>query len=732
MQEISSTKYSFLEIISKSSIVIPPLQRDYAQGRKSEEDKLEKFVEFLKNSLDENKKVNLDFIFGYHEENKIMTSFIPIDGQQRLTTIFLVHWFTAIQTENYSLFKNVMLCSGESKFTYKTRVSSQEFISSIIQNEIHKDSLTNSKESISEILENCGWFYKPWKDDSTVQSILNALNVIQRVFKDAPNLDKYYSKLSDGLVTFEFLNPEAIELSDEFYIKMNARGLSLSQFENFKADLLDTLQKKFPLKKKEFSHRLDGDWSDAIWNWSRKSENTYDNCFSNVFNFIFQICFSKSENLNSESKYSMTRHYKELLDVNALEFISKTFDFIVNLDNYIGAINIRLFDTYLELFKSKDISHLDKLKVYGLFQYQLKFGIKLDNDTELLDLDRIINNVLSNINQSQKRKFISDLRTSRYKELIQFIDELISQENPYEALAKMKHKNNVISHEINKANRIVQNPEIKEDIQKLEDHEYLKGCLNNFLFLFDDKKLAKRNVDVFYKLWNVGIDNDLFLYRVLFSFGDYEVDVGGSGLGRVYFVGGKGKWHRVLANTNKESTDQIEVFKKLYNYIGETELDGISKKLESVSLPELNIWRYYLASYPEILKDHDLFAYNEDEVQLAQVELLKGSILSTHHTGYLNRAVVLEIDRQGIELSEDIRSYSNSVNWSSLQIGKNNMVFNGTNWLITTKLNILEDDDFDIENFESEENRFIINSSEQDLVQLMVSFIKKYFSKKSS
>ena len=380
MLEVSSTKYSFLEIISNSSIVIPPLQRDYAQGRKAEKDKLEKFIEFLKNSLDENKKVNLDFIFGYYEESEIMTTFIPIDGQQRLTTIFLIHWYTALQSKNYFLFKDALLYNGESKFTYKTRVSSQEFINSLVENEIDIEKVNKFQESISENIENCGWFYKPWKEDSTVQSMLNALNVIQGVFNETSNIDKYYSKLLSGFVTFEFLNPEAIDLSDEFYIKMNARGLSLSQFENFKADLLNTLQEKIPLKKSEFSDKLDGDWSDAIWNWSRRSGNTYDNCFINVFNFIFQINFSKSKNHDSEIKYSMAKHYEELLDVNALEYISKTFDFIIKLDNNFESIDQRLYDTYLELFKSKNISHFDKLKVYGLFQYQLKFGIKLNND----------------------------------------------------------------------------------------------------------------------------------------------------------------------------------------------------------------------------------------------------------------------------------------------------------------------------------------------------------------
>lgn len=728
MLQVPSTKNSFIEIITNASIIIPPLQRDYAQGRKSEQDKLKEFVTFLKKSLDENKKVNLDFIFGYYEKHNTNTSFIPIDGQQRLTTIFLIHWYTAQHIIDYSLFKGIMLQDGKSKFTYKTRVSSQEFISSIIQNGINEEYVSNSKKLISEIIENCGWFYKPWKEDSTVQSMLNAIDVIHSVFGCSYNLHEYYFKLLNGLISFEFLNPNAIELSDEFYIKMNARGLALSQFENFKADLLDTLQENFPHKKKEFSDKLDSEWSDAIWNWSIRSNNTYDNCFDNVLYFLFQVCFSKSENHISKKNFSLSKNYKELLDVYTFEYISKTLDLIVQLDKHMVDNDAIFFHTYIELFKSKNINHHDKLKVYGLFQYQLEFGIRSENDEEFLDFGRIIDNVLFNINQSQKKKFISDLRTSRYKDLIKFIDELLSEQNPYKALVKMESRNDVINHEINKAKIIVQNPEIKVEVHRLESHEYLKGCLKNFMFLFEDISLVKRKVDIFYKLWDLQTDNDLLLYSALFSFGDYEVDVGGSGLGRVYFGGSFKKWHRVLANTNKESGDQIEVFKKLYEYIDDTELDGILNKLEYVPLPPNNIWRYYFAKYPEILKEHDLFAYNEHNVKIAKLELLTKSILSANHTGYLNRAVVLEIHHRNIELLDVIKSYSSSVNWSYLKIQNSEMVFNGEGWLVNSELKLISDNDMIIEALE--DGKYLVNSSKYDLVQLMIAFLKKYFSTK--
>lgn len=77
-------------------IRIPMLQRDYAQGRKGQEEVRERFLDALQEALelppdDPTLPRNLDFIYGSVEERRGETSFSPLDGQQRLTTLFLLH-----------------------------------------------------------------------------------------------------------------------------------------------------------------------------------------------------------------------------------------------------------------------------------------------------------------------------------------------------------------------------------------------------------------------------------------------------------------------------------------------------------------------------------------------------------------------------------------------------------------------------------------------------------------
>lgn len=81
------------EEVELREIVIPKIQRDYAQGR-NESDVFrvrKRFLSALKEAI-VSKDITLDFVYGDIDENGRMT---PLDGQQRLTTLFLLHVYAA-------------------------------------------------------------------------------------------------------------------------------------------------------------------------------------------------------------------------------------------------------------------------------------------------------------------------------------------------------------------------------------------------------------------------------------------------------------------------------------------------------------------------------------------------------------------------------------------------------------------------------------------------------------
>lgn len=75
------------------TVEIPIIQRDYAQGRRetSVEEIRTNFLEVLLDAIAGGEPVGLDFVYGKVEEGTLR----PLDGQQRLTTLFLLHWYLA-------------------------------------------------------------------------------------------------------------------------------------------------------------------------------------------------------------------------------------------------------------------------------------------------------------------------------------------------------------------------------------------------------------------------------------------------------------------------------------------------------------------------------------------------------------------------------------------------------------------------------------------------------------
>lgn len=182
---------TFYELISSKKIQIPIIQRDYAQGRISNLDICKDFLNTIKESLISKTSINLDFVYG----NDIGDTFQPLDGQQRLTTLFLLHWY-AFQKEKAGdeTIEQTLL-----NFSYQTRLSSRRFCESLIKNRID----CSNEQSISDLIRDSEWYYLSWEQDPTIRAMLNSIDLIQNLFFD---VEKIWEALAEErLVTFNLL-----------------------------------------------------------------------------------------------------------------------------------------------------------------------------------------------------------------------------------------------------------------------------------------------------------------------------------------------------------------------------------------------------------------------------------------------------------------------------------------------------------------------------------------------
>ena len=114
-----------------------------------------------------------------------------------------------------------------------------------------------------------------------------------------------------------------LPLSDDLYIKMNARGKVLTDFENFKVDLLNyhvddekLLIAPCESVKNSFSHLLDTQWTDMFWH-HRSQEHKIDAIFFEFLNRFFLSWFI-AHHVGDGKPESVTGHdlYTNLADKN--------------------------------------------------------------------------------------------------------------------------------------------------------------------------------------------------------------------------------------------------------------------------------------------------------------------------------------------------------------------------------------------------------------------------------
>ena len=357
MNNIGKT-ITFCEMIKQNAIFIPKIQRDYVQYRKSNEANLNGLLEKLVVALKENKEINLNFIYGYCEKTKInpntdsentLNVFIPIDGQQRLTTLFLLHYYVFSKSrKGVDELKN--------KLIYDTRESTNEFIKLLLDKskDIFDDDVS---KSIDEKIKNYSWYCSEWDYDASIKSMLLVLGKIKDAFeKEKVNDFECYAQRLSTRCPIKFMIMEIdVKYGNELYIKMNARGKQLTPFENFKADLLGYLKNEKVNWVNDIANGLDGTWQNKFFKlWEEDFKNdlggemAYIDLFFKKFFHYFIINYyllngaevneekwNRIKNIDADN--SFFDNYESILCkdklVECIENLNSTFVVLCNLED---------------------------------------------------------------------------------------------------------------------------------------------------------------------------------------------------------------------------------------------------------------------------------------------------------------------------------------------------------------------------------------------------------------
>ena len=291
---------NFLQSFNNKTILIPLLQRDYVQG--GSEDVIGPFLDALIE-----KECDLTYIYGYEENG----CFVPVDGQQRLTTLWLLHLYLFAFKQRMNEF-NVSM-----KFT--SREFAQDFCECLYAN---IESLLKNKAiaDFDKSIIDQSWFISSWLSNATVKNMLGTLRLLHQKIT-SQNLPKIWENVvneDNSTITFAFLQmDEDNGLDDDIYIKMNGRGRKLSAFENLKS-FMDEHVTNLTFSD-SWKDKMDNVWTDLCWtnrNLSQEHpEEIDDEQLYLVYNLLilFHIRHDYLSNTITEMKFEKNYQYEELL-----------------------------------------------------------------------------------------------------------------------------------------------------------------------------------------------------------------------------------------------------------------------------------------------------------------------------------------------------------------------------------------------------------------------------------
>lgn len=595
MSNSIGNKISFWTLV-KRGITIPTLQRDYIYGAGTEKTEivLNNMLESFKKAIEQNREVTLDFVYGSESKAK---EFMPLDGQQRLTTLYLLHYYAALIAKHHDGFTDEddnKIFDTLNKFSYATRNCTIAFCTQLLIGK-YKDvrdkvlqSDDNAENVISNYLKDLDEFRGAFYSDPSVMSMLVVLDRIHIKFR---GMDFLWQQLtSDNCpINFYQLDFGIFDLSDDLYNKMNSRGKPLTGFEIFKAKMHKQIKQLSNDKANRIAIKIDTDWMQYIWETLgctpdlKTVDPAYMWFLKNLFRFFDYISGYSKQQFNTLDDNCLNVNMSSMWRVRCMEMALDTFSAKakeipnVLMDDYNGFI----FDCI-----KTDMHNNRMLLLYAIF-LGLYYELKAD---EFIYRYRHVRNVVNNSSDNIREEYM----------FLLLIDVTHLMQGKLLSIATPKKLNNKSWTEEQEKER---HRSVWSELFVYEDIAEINGTLNAFAIgLNTDNKLDLGNADFVDKL-KTRLAKASHFFNGTSTLEEYErrsalLSIGNYALAKYrepqyrYFGIIKGSWqnftgyHRYDEYQNIMNViDRIDTSRSWESYIGNT------------SNVEPENWRFYAIKY---------------------------------------------------------------------------------------------------------------------------------------
>ena len=733
--------HTFWDLLNNHQIEIPVIQRDYAQGRteKRVNQIRVNFVQSLLKSLKEEEPLSLGFIYGkiegkeqelilqrnkeavnvmltavksyansldlgieYKLQNKEIstdiphTKLIPLDGQQRLTTLYLLHWYIIQRLGKDEITEQLNILKG---FGYKTRKSTTDFCLAITNSDNRLNIGDFNTDTLSNSIINNTWFLRNWLSDPSVKGMLVTLDEINKqVNKDEEiDISELWSRLIiKKTIQFDFLDLDELKQTDELYVKMNARGKPLSDFEHFKAWLQQ--ETKEELDEVNWAYKVDTDWYDLFWSYKPKKEYEVDNTIFNYFKSICLLDYLTKENENKRkfidsivtktNSYIALRDFKEaqFFSIEALNFLFKTLNSLN--DNDLAVYQSWLTDIYqLPFTKNNDIAYkflssaskstdyYERVYYYAfiLFLNDIHTIEEVDREYKFKEWMRITRNLIYNTYIQNPDNFIDAITSLKElsKNKFRITDYLLSDNVNISFYAK-----NQVEEEITKL-QYFKIEGFKEAIIKQENNNYFYGQIGFLFNLMPDENKDSLEIFNLYAdrvsyYFDESIEKQHWeLQRKLLMKGDYFVHISGN----------KFRFNKNDAGSLRARNDN---WRKVFNgdadyYPFVTLKEVIESDNNIIDASIIDDWKKYFIKYPKVMSycNETFIDFYHD----LDIRLIKQKTYNGKHADLYSYILYLHFENQNSDFKgfnfkyNDVNNFRTNTNIPCFAINNNGKDF---------------------------------------------------------
>lgn len=450
---VSGETYTLSELFSGNrKIIIPDLQRDYCWGDKIHTNERKELVSGFVNNLinqfinnEHQDLLNLGLLYGY--ENPV--NHIQLcDGQQRITTLYLLLGMLNRRVAN-NCFRRYLISDfeyfqddKEPYLQYSIRESSLYFLSDLVCHFFIKNEDDKYSVDKCEDIQKCSWFFNDYKCDPSIQSMIRAIIVINEILTDKDSDWCYnFGMFLTTKLSFMYYDMESRKNGEETFVVINTTGEPLSSSQNLKPLVLNESANQNTINMPQRWEEME------TWFWQKRNiENGNDTADAGFNEFLRWVILLEENDddensfktILSEGKYATFP--KEKISFEEIysywKIVSFLFDTWENKDrlnkDYLSPKEI---ETEIEIesnkvkIKVKAISQIDCFLLLPLIAYCKQWGIKENNNRNLLRLYQFLRNLrrIENVSKNVNTLVKDVIRIAKdCKDVVSIIDRNLS------------------------------------------------------------------------------------------------------------------------------------------------------------------------------------------------------------------------------------------------------------------------------------------------------------------